>query len=54
VAEKATEAGVEVNLEIWDDAFHVWQSFAHILPEARDAIAGIATHIDKHIPVGEP
>jgi phosphinothricin tripeptide acetyl hydrolase len=49
LAERATEAGVEVTLEVWDDGFHVWHSFADMLPEARDAIARIGTHVDESV-----
>ncbi len=48
-AERATVAGVEVTLELWDDVFHVWHSFADLLPEARDAIAKIGTYVDQHL-----
>ena len=51
LAERATEAGVEVTLEVWDDGFHVWHSFADLLPEARDAIARIGTHVDQSVGV---
>jgi monoterpene epsilon-lactone hydrolase len=40
-AERAREAGVDVTLEEWPDMFHGWQSQAHRLPEARDAVARI-------------
>jgi epsilon-lactone hydrolase len=47
LAQRATDAGVEVTLEVWDDVFHVWHSFADLLPEARDAIAGVGAHVDR-------
>ncbi len=40
-AQKATEAGVPVQLEIWDDMFHVWHAYARFIPEARSAIEKI-------------
>ena len=49
--ERAREAGVDVTLEIWDDVFHVWQAFADLLPEARDAIAHIGTYVDQRLGV---
>jgi acetyl esterase/lipase len=49
VAEHATAQGVEVTLEVWDDVFHVWHSFADILPEAREAIERIGEHVDRHL-----
>jgi acetyl esterase/lipase len=48
-AERAEAAGVDVTLEIWDDVFHVWHSFADLLPEARDAIARIGTYVDQQL-----
>lgn len=38
VAERAKAAGVKVDLEVWDDMFHVWHVFAKLLPEAQQAI----------------
>jgi monoterpene epsilon-lactone hydrolase len=48
-AERAEAADVDVTLEIWDDVFHVWHSFADLLPEARDAIARIGTYVDQRL-----
>ncbi len=45
LAERARKAGVDVTLEVWDDMIHVWHVFASMLPEARQAIAGIAAYI---------
>lgn len=39
LAEKMKAAGVEVELEVWDRMIHVWQLFAPILSEGREAIA---------------
>ena len=50
-AERAEAAGVDVTLELWDDVFHVWHSFADLLPEARDAIARIGTYVDQRLGV---
>jgi monoterpene epsilon-lactone hydrolase len=49
LADRATDAGVEVTLELWDDVFHVWHSFADLLPEARDAISRIGAHVDQQL-----
>ena len=35
----AGAAGVSVTLEIWPEMVHVWQAFAFMLPEGREAIA---------------
>jgi acetyl esterase/lipase len=49
LAERAEAAGVDVTLQIFDDTFHVWQSFADHLPEAQDAMACIASHVDDQL-----
>lgn len=41
LAGRAREAGVAVELEVWDDMIHVWHAFAPLLPEADEAIARI-------------
>ena len=46
-ADAATDAGVDVTLEVWDGAIHVWHSFADLLPEARDAMARIGAYLDQ-------
>jgi acetyl esterase/lipase len=46
-AEKAATAGVDVELEIWEDMFHVWHAFAGFMPEADMALDNIATFIHK-------
>ena len=48
LAQRAREAGVEVEVDVWDDMPHVWHHFAPILPEARQAIQRIAEFMRKH------
>jgi acetyl esterase/lipase len=36
---RASAAGLEVALEVWQDMIHAWHVFAFFLPEGRDAIA---------------
>lgn len=48
-AERATAAGVDVKLEVWDDMVHVWHAFAFILPEAREANARIGDFLRRHL-----
>ena len=48
LAENAKEAGVKVDVEIWDDMPHVWHHYAPILPEARDAIRSIGDFVLRH------
>ena len=37
-AEKATDAGVHVDLRVWPEMFHVWHACAGLFQEAADAI----------------
>lgn len=46
-AEKAANAGVDVELEIWEDMFHVWHAFAGFMPEADMALDNIAKFINN-------
>jgi len=49
LAAKAKQAGVQVDLENWDDMIHVWHIFTGMeVPESRDAIDGIAKFIQRH------
>ncbi len=47
LAEKARAAGVDVELESWDDMIHVWHAFAPMLPEADQAIARVGEYVAK-------
>ncbi len=47
-AERARAAGVAVELEVWPDMIHVFQVFAGLLPEAREAIARIGAFCRLH------
>jgi monoterpene epsilon-lactone hydrolase len=49
-AAKAQAAGVEVELDIWDEMIHVWPLFADILPEGREAIEKIGNYVKARIP----
>ena len=44
----AREAGVDVQLDVWDDMIHVWHLFAPILPEGKRAIKQAGDFIKKH------
>jgi len=49
LAELATQAGVKVSLERWDDMIHVWQLFVGMgIQESKDAIDGISMFIKQH------
>jgi epsilon-lactone hydrolase len=45
VAERAKQAGVDVELEVWDDMIHVWHVFAKLLPEGQQAIDKIGKFV---------
>ena len=47
LADKARAAGVDVELECWDEMIHVWHAFAPLLPEADRAIARIGEYVLK-------
>ena len=48
LAKRAKAAGVEVEVDVWDDMPHVWHYYAPILPEARQAIQRIGEFMKKH------
>ena len=45
---RANEAGVPVEMEVWEDMPHVWHHYAPILPEARKAIGKIGDFVLQH------
>jgi acetyl esterase/lipase len=49
-AVRAREAGIPVELEVWPNMIHVWQTFGRRLPEARQARTYIARFIHSHAP----
>ena len=49
LAERARLAGVDVSLDVWEDMIHVWQIFAVMLPEGREAISRIGDFVRAHI-----
>ena len=46
LAKRAREAGVEVQLDIWEDMIHVFQAFAFIAPESTEGINKIGEFIN--------
>ncbi len=48
LAEKAKQAGVEVTLQIWDHMWHVFHTFAAVVPEAKRAVGGIGEFVGKY------
>ena len=49
LADMARAAGVDVDLQVWDDMIHVFQMFGAELPEAHHAIASIAGFLNRHL-----
>lgn len=49
IAKRARDAGVEVELECWPEMIHVWQAFAALIPEGREAIERIGLHLAKRL-----
>jgi epsilon-lactone hydrolase len=45
LAEKAKNAGVKVELEVWPEMPHVWHLFAPFLPEGQQAIEKIGKYV---------
>ncbi len=45
LADKFEAAGIDVDLEIWDDMWHVFQAFVGVMPESRRAIEKLGSHI---------
>lgn len=48
LAAAAQSAGVAVELDIWPDMIHVWQLFAPVLPEGRQALEQAGEFIRRH------
>jgi len=48
LAERAKAAGVQVDLQVWDDMVHVWPMFASILPEGQQALNVVGEFVRKH------
>ncbi|MDA1100857.1 MAG: alpha/beta hydrolase [Proteobacteria bacterium] len=49
LAARATAAGVTVDYQCWDQMFHVWQLYAPMLSEGRDAIASVGEFLGQHV-----
>lgn len=49
LAKLAESAGVEVELEAWEDMIHVWQALAPLVPEATEAIQRIGDWLGKRL-----
>lgn len=47
LAERARRAGVEVELELWPDMWHVWQLLASLVPESMRALQQLGRFIQR-------
>jgi len=50
LAERARAAGVDVDLQVWDEMVHIWPYYADFFPEARQAIDVIGAFVKARIP----
>ena len=46
LAEKASQAGVDVTIDVWEGMIHVFQSFAPVAPEGKAGIRRIAEYLN--------
>jgi acetyl esterase/lipase len=49
LAEKARAAGVQVQLNVWNDLWHDWHFFAGLIPESEQAIDEIGQFLQSHL-----
>jgi len=49
LARGAVEAGVEVELKVWTGLWHVFQTAARLVPEARESLEDLGRFIRKHL-----
>src|SRR5262245_28553188 len=49
LAARMREAGCEVELEVWPRMPHVWQVWARLMPEARQAVARIGAFVQSKL-----
>lgn len=53
-AQRATEAGVDVTLEVWPEMIHVWHVFGPDVPESEAGVARIAEFIASRLGLSLP
>jgi acetyl esterase/lipase len=51
---RATEAGVDVTLEVWPEMFHVWHVFAGRVPESTEAVDKVGAFIQERLGAPQP
>lgn len=50
---RLVEDGVDVSLKIYQDMWHVWQIFAAIIPEAKEALLEISEFVDTKMSLAQ-
>jgi epsilon-lactone hydrolase len=53
LANQAKVAGVEAQLEIWREMYHVWHLWAPSAPESADALRSIGKYVKRRLKVDE-
>lgn len=49
MADRLSDAGCKVTLQVWPEMWHVFQYFIGQMPESKEAIADIATFLKKYV-----
>ena len=47
LAERAKQAGVQVQINVWPAVPHVWQMFVQMMPEARASLRAAASFLQN-------
>jgi acetyl esterase/lipase len=48
LADRAKEGGVDVTVQITEDAPHCWHFFSSFLPEGVEAVGRVADYVNQH------
>ena len=49
LAQRAADAGIEVDFKVWSGLWHVFQTTARLVPEARESLEDLGRFIRKHL-----
>ncbi len=52
LADRARRDGVTVELDVWDDMYHVWHFFCPLVPESRDAVRKLGRYCSDMMKTG--
>lgn len=53
LADKLRDAGVPVDVDVYEEMWHVFQAFLLVMPEARDAVGTLARSIRRRVAPGD-